>query len=248
MLDLLVVAAHPDDETLIAGPLIAAITERGGLSAILCATNGAAGFFSATALNNANQLAQTRQAELRAAAEALGTNDVRFLGFSDGGSSGEVAAQGLLTANIDGASARIAEVILETSPLMIVTHPQDDPDGHPDHLAVSRAVSQAVATARAQGSAEIQLYFSAFPDSARRKIVRDSTAEQRSHHVRFFDLSLTAPTGCSLEVPITAAAARRVSAAIRAHASQERSLSPLRELIDQGRDDLALGFNAAYLD
>ena len=106
MLDLLVISAHPDDEILIAGPLIATTSARGGSSLILCATNGEAGTGNALDLALPDDIVTVRSRELRCAAEMLGASSVQFLGFIDGGSSGEAIGIPKLTDNIGTGGGR----------------------------------------------------------------------------------------------------------------------------------------------
>ena len=247
MLDLLVISAHPDDEILIAGPLIATTSARGGSSMILCATNGGAGIGNAIDLELADDIITVRSGELRCAAEVLGASGVQFLGFTDGGSSGEVAGARKLTDNIDEASEHIERLLLSSTPKVVVTHSQDDPDCHPDHLAISQAAARAVERVRTRLPYQPAFYFSAFPDAARRHIVSQGGSLSQAEVVDRFAPSLTAPTGCDFEIAITPEIRSQLLRSIDCHRSQARSLAPLRSLLLSGQDRLALGFNLAPL-
>lgn len=247
MLDLLVISAHPDDEILIAGPLIATTSARGGVSMILCATNGGAGIGNAIELELFDDIVTVRNGELRCAAEVLGASGVHFLGFTDGGSSGEVAGARKLTDNIDEASDRIERLLLSSAPKVIVTHPQDDPDCHPDHLAISQAAVRAVERVGTRLPYQPAFYFSAFPDAARRHIVSQGGSLSQAEVVDRFAPSLTAPTGCDFEIAITPEIRSQLLRSIDCHSSQARSLAPLRALLRSEQDRLALGFNLAPL-
>ena len=247
MLDLLVISAHPDDEILIAGPLIATTSARGGASMILCATNGGAGTGNAIDLALPDDIVTVRSRELRCAAEALGASSVQFLGFIDGGSSGEAIGALKLTDNIDEASARIEDLILSSAPRVVVTHSQDDPDCHPDHLAISQATARAVERVSKRLPNQPAFYFSAFPDAARRHIVSQGGSLSQAEVADRLAPSLSAPTGCDLEIAITPEIRLQLLRSISCHGSQARSLAPLRSLLLSGQDRLALGFNLAPL-
>jgi LmbE family N-acetylglucosaminyl deacetylase len=247
MLDLLVISAHPDDEILIAGPLIATTSARGGSSLILCATNGDAGTGNALDLALPDDIVTVRSRELRCAAEALGASSVQFLGFIDGGSSGEAIGAPKLTDNIDEASARIEDLILSSAPRVVVTHSQDDPDCHPDHLAISQATARAVERVSKRLPNQPAFYFSAFPDAARRHIVSQGGSLSQAEVADRLAPSLSAPTGCDLEIAITPEIRLQLLRSISCHGSQARSLAPLRSLLLSGQDRLALGFNLAPL-
>jgi LmbE family N-acetylglucosaminyl deacetylase len=247
VLDLLVISAHPDDEILIAGPLIATTSARGGASMILCATNGGAGTGNAIDLALPDDIVTVRSRELRCAAEALGASSVQFLGFIDGGSSGEAIGALKLTDNIDEASARIEDLILSSAPRVVVTHSQDDPDCHPDHLAISQATARAVERVSKRLPNQPAFYFSAFPDAARRHIVSQGGSLSQAEVADRLAPSLSAPTGCDLEIAITPEIRLQLLRSISCHGSQARSLAPLRSLLLSGQDRLALGFNLAPL-
>lgn len=247
MLDLLVISAHPDDEILIAGPLIATISARGGSSLIVCATNGGAGTGNALDLALLDDIVTVRSRELRCAAEMLGASSVQFLGFIDGGSSGEAIGRPKLMDNVDEASARIEDLILASAPRVVVTHSPDDPDCHPDHWAISEATARAVERVRTKLTNEPEFYYSAFPDAARRYIVSQEGPLSQTEVADRLAPSLTAPTGCDLEIAITPEIRSQLLRSIDCHVSQARSLAPLRSLLLSEQDRLALGFNLAPL-
>jgi LmbE family N-acetylglucosaminyl deacetylase len=245
VLDLLVITAHPDDEILVAGPLIAAAAISGRTSVIVCATDGGAGVNNGTEFSLDDDLVSIRQRELQCAALALGAEGVKVLGYRDGGSSGEVEAAMKLTNRLDEASIEIEELIADLRPTTVITHGQDDPDCHPDHLALSKATQRAVESVKVKGLCDPTLYFSAFPDAARRKIVNGAIKESRQGSVDMFKASMTSPTGCDLEVILTEEIRARILNSINCHKSQQRSLLPLRDLLSSDVGQLALGFNTA---
>jgi LmbE family N-acetylglucosaminyl deacetylase len=82
---LLVVVAHPDDESFGCGSILAHAAASGHETAVLCATRGEAG---ESRIDTAD-IAGLREAELRAAAAILGVGLVRLLDHQDSGMAGE---------------------------------------------------------------------------------------------------------------------------------------------------------------
>ncbi len=127
--ELIVVAAHPDDETLGAGGLIALCSRRGIPVTILVVTDGGATGGPGTAAE--------RSRELAAAAEILGGGrhiTVVELGFPDGGTRENTAA---ITAAL---RARIAD----SSPGALIVAPWRG-DGHRDHRVVGEITAEIAA-------------------------------------------------------------------------------------------------------
>lgn len=130
---LLGVWAHPDDEAYLSAGLMAQTVAAGGSVTVVAITNGEAGF-PADDQRPAEQRAEQRQRELRAAMALIGVDDVRFLGVADGGVA--AASAGRLVAQID-------DIIREVCPDVTVTFGPDGITGHSDHVANSALVTQA---------------------------------------------------------------------------------------------------------
>ena len=79
MVDLTVLAvfAHPDDETILAGGILAMLAEQGATLHLLLATRGEGGEPGEPPLTERSQLGMVREAELRCAAEKLGAERQR---------------------------------------------------------------------------------------------------------------------------------------------------------------------------
>ena len=126
----LMVWAHPDDETYLVGGLSAALTDAGQRVVCVTATRGEAG-------GDAADLAEIRTAELDVALAMLGVDEHHWLDYPDGG-----------CAVVDDARRRRGSgaVVDEVRPDTVVTFGPDGFTGHPDHQAVSRWVDLAVAS------------------------------------------------------------------------------------------------------
>ncbi len=134
----LVVVAHPDDESFGLGAVIDAFVASGARVEVLCLTAGEASTLVAGVEPGAD-LSVVRAAELREAADALGISATTLGAYPDGGLAD--LPEGTLTADIE-AAVRVVDpdglLVLDTSGVT----------GHPDHVAASRA---AVEAAAAQG-------------------------------------------------------------------------------------------------
>ncbi|GGK94080.1 hypothetical protein GCM10007382_12930 [Salinibacterium xinjiangense] len=126
--ELLVVAAHPDDETLGAGGLIALCSGRGIRVTIVVVTDGAA--------SGAEGIATARSAELAAAAVILGA-DVVELGFADGATREHRAE----------ITAALLKHISRASRSALVVAPWRG-DGHRDHRVVGEIAAELAAGRR----------------------------------------------------------------------------------------------------
>lgn len=133
----LAVFAHPDDETLAAGALLAKLAAAGVDTHLVTATAGEGGWKGSPRPAPA-EIARRREEELRAAAQVLGVRTVRVLGFPDG--KVEQAPE-------ETAVAMIAARIREVRPAAVLTFGPDGITGHPDHAAVSRFTANAVTVA-----------------------------------------------------------------------------------------------------
>lgn len=139
---LLVAVAHPDDETFGCGSLLAHATELGVPSVVACATRGESGSPTpGRGLDDAD-MATVREAELRAAAEFLGVERVELFDWADSGMEGEPAPGTLVAAPLDDVADRIASLIDEVHPTVVVT--LDASDGHRDHAHMRDGVLLAV--------------------------------------------------------------------------------------------------------
>jgi LmbE family N-acetylglucosaminyl deacetylase len=142
-LKLMCVFAHPDDETLGTGGILAAYFRQGISTHLICATRGERGWGGVPSANPGLQgLGKIRTAELLAAAEVLGIQSVHFLDYIDGD---------LDQADPLEAAARIAVHLRQVRPQVVVTFPPDGSYGHPDHIAISQYTSAAVVLAADAG-------------------------------------------------------------------------------------------------
>ena len=127
---LLVVLAHPDDETFIIGGTLARYARLGWAITLVCATRGEMGSrVGVPAYATRETLPVVREVELRAACRALGITDLRFLGLRD--KTVDYYEPGAL-------AARIAGIMRMVKPDVVLTF-HEATGGHSDHCAIGRA-------------------------------------------------------------------------------------------------------------
>ena len=142
-LKLMAVLAHPDDESLGFGGVLARYADEGVETSLVTATRGQIGRYRGHARETLEHpgekaLASIREEELRAAAQALGISDVTILDYRD---------QFLDQADAREAIRQIAAQMRRIRPHVVVTFAPDGAYGHPDHIAISQFAMSAVVAA-----------------------------------------------------------------------------------------------------
>jgi len=158
---LLLVHAHPDDESIMTGATMAHYAARGAQVTLVTCTLGEEGEvlvpdYALLAAGQADQLGGLRIAELRKALDALGVSDQRYLGgagrFRDSGMIGTPANEhprafcraAREPAVFDTAVSAAVEVIRDVRPQVVVTYDDNGEYGHPDHIMAHRVATAAV--------------------------------------------------------------------------------------------------------
>jgi len=143
---ILVVLAHPDDESFGMGGTIAHYAQEGVDVHLICATGGENGTVDPEFLENHSSIADLRADELACAAKRLGLASVIMGGYRDSGMPGSAAnnhPDALVNQPLEAVASKIAQHIRELRPQVVITH---DPIGgykHPDHIAVHKATVRA---------------------------------------------------------------------------------------------------------
>jgi mycothiol conjugate amidase Mca len=177
---LMAVHAHPDDEVVTTGGVMARYFAAGARVALVCATRGEVGEILDPNLEEAEarpRLASIREEELRCACAVLGVSDLFFLDYRDSGMAGTPDNEhpgAFHRANPEEATGRLVRLIRELRPQVLVTYDEKGGYGHPDHLMAHRITVEAFEAAAdpdrfpEQGLAPWQpqkLYYTAFPRS-----------------------------------------------------------------------------------
>ncbi|WP_253770614.1 N-acetyl-1-D-myo-inositol-2-amino-2-deoxy-alpha-D-glucopyranoside deacetylase [Goodfellowiella coeruleoviolacea] len=143
---LLLVHAHPDDESLWTGGTIARYAARGVHVTVVTCTLGEEGEVIPPGLRElasdaADQLGGYRLGELRSACAALGVTDHRFLGgvgrWRDSGMAGTPTndhPRAFVRGSLDEQAEALAAVIREVRPQVVVSYDANGGYGHPDHI------------------------------------------------------------------------------------------------------------------
>lgn len=151
---LLAVFAHPDDESLACGGLLAWCADLGADVALLCVTRGQEGPGSFE-----GELGARRESELRAAARTLGVKHVVVLGYQDGMLPWVDAGQ---------VDSDIRKAITRFRPSVVITFGEDGLYWHPDHVALHERTTSVVASL---GDRAPALYYVTLPAGRMRKVV-----------------------------------------------------------------------------
>ena len=140
---ILLVHAHPDDETINNGATMALYAARGAQVTLVTCTRGEEGEVLVPGLSHLasahnDTLGSHREVELANAMIALGVRDYRFLGnFRDSGMMGSETNNGASVfwqAELDVAAHLLATIIDEVQPHILITYDEIGGFGHPDHI------------------------------------------------------------------------------------------------------------------
>ena len=177
-LRLLLVHAHPDDETINNGATMALYIERGVKVTLVTCTRGEEGEvlvpeLAHLASNQEDKLGKHREGELSDAMAVLGVKDFRFLGapqkiYRDSGmmdTEPNKRSDNFWNADLDEAAAHLVEIILEVKPQVMVTYDEIGGYGHPDHIQAHRVAMRAAELARTKGWEIQKIYWNTIPKS-----------------------------------------------------------------------------------
>lgn len=153
---ILLVHAHPDDETINNGATMALYADRGAQVTLVTCTRGEEGEvlvpgLSHLASTEQDLLGSHRETELALAMKALGISDYRFLGapstkFRDSGMMGTEPNNRpdvFWQADLDTAAKILVDVIEEVKPHILITYDEFGGYGHPDHIQAHRVAMRA---------------------------------------------------------------------------------------------------------
>jgi LmbE family N-acetylglucosaminyl deacetylase len=241
---MMAILAHPDDESLGLGGVLARYAAEGIETFVLTATRGESGRYRGERDGPGHPgregLARIREAELRDAVRVLGVRELMLLGYQDGA---------LDQVDPREAIARIAGHIRSVRPHVVLTFAPDGGYGHPDHIAISQFTTAAIVAsadprARAEGTgselephAVAKLYHIAWPvaawdayQSAFKKLVAMVDGEERQ--------ALPWPAWAITTAIDTRAHWPTVWQAISCHDSQIATYQKLKDLSPEQRGSL----------
>jgi LmbE family N-acetylglucosaminyl deacetylase len=138
-LKLLVIFAHPDDESMGTGGTLAKYSAEGVDTHLVCASRGERGWFGPEEQNpGLSRLGQIRTRELENAVKELGMKGLHFLDYIDGDVDQAPHAEAI---------GKITAHIRRIKPQVVVTFPPDGNYGHPDHIVMGQFTSAAIVCA-----------------------------------------------------------------------------------------------------
>lgn len=132
--------AHPDDEAIGTGGLIAKAVAAGHRVVLVTATNGEQGEPQPGVLDHGESLKNRRLIELAGSARILGA-ELRLLGYEDSGMMGESTNDNpacFWQADVEVAAEALAAILVEVEADVLTVYDDHGLYGHPDHIQVHR--------------------------------------------------------------------------------------------------------------
>jgi len=232
---LLLVHAHPDDESINNGATMAKYVAEGGKVTLV--TRGEEGEvlvpeLSHLAATDHDKLGEHRVTELAEAMSILGVKDHRFLGrYRDSGMMGTEPNERpdcFWKADLDEAAGKLVEIIREVKPQVMITYDEFGGYGHPDHIKAHQVAMRAaeLATVATFGSGTPwnieKIYWNVMP----RSVVEEGMAKMKEIGSDFFgaesidDLPFVKPDEVVTTVIAGEAFIDKKMAALAAHKTQ----------------------------
>ena len=143
--------AHPDDEAIATGGVMAQAASDGHRVVLVVATRGEVGEAADGVLRPGEELWERRVEETHRAAEILGVSRVEFLGCRDSGMMGAPTNDepgSFWSAEVGAAAARLAALLRQERADVLTVYDERGNYGHPDHIQVHRVGVRAGELAR----------------------------------------------------------------------------------------------------
>ena len=168
MATLLLVHAHPDDEVGTSGAIMKA-KAHGHRVVLVTATRGEVGeIYNMDEAEARPRLGEIRTRELEAADEILGVDRQEFLGYRDSGmvdTADNKDPRSFHQAALEEAVGKLAVLMREERPAVVVTYGDDGVYGHPDHIKAHKVTNATLDLLEREGSSVKKLYYTAVPRS-----------------------------------------------------------------------------------
>ena len=232
---LLLVHAHPDDETINNGVTMAKYAADGINVTLVTCTRGEEGEVLVDSLLNLasskdDKLGEHREVELKNAMDELGIKDFRFLGapnkkWRDSGMMGTPQNDRkdvFWQADLDEAANELVKIILETKPQVLITYDEFGGYGHPDHIKAHQIAMRAAEIASQQDWQVSKIYWNTTP----RSVIQMGIDKMKEVGSEFFgaenadDLPIAKPDELVTSVVKAPEYVPHKLAAMKAHATQ----------------------------
>lgn len=152
----LMVFAHPDDETFATGGTIALFTKQGIETQVISATTGQAGQTGEYGDISKDELSKIRVKEHAEAAKILGISKIHYLGLMDGE---------LINHPVSELRQMIMSILEKENPDIIITWEKNGVSNHPDHKQMSVATTEAFKKWMPSVKKHVRLYYVAVKKS-----------------------------------------------------------------------------------
>jgi N-acetyl-1-D-myo-inositol-2-amino-2-deoxy-alpha-D-glucopyranoside deacetylase len=189
---ILLVHAHPDDETINNGATMALYAALGAQVTLITCTRGEEGEvltpeLTHLASSQTDALGEHREIELANAMKALGVTDFRFLAEGEGkyrdsgmmGTEPNNRPDVFWQADFEEASDYLVKVIEEVKPHILITYDEIGGYGHPDHIQAHRIAMRASEKSKWQIQ---KIYWNTMPKS----VLAESMAKMKELGSDFF--------------------------------------------------------------
>ena len=232
---LLLVHAHPDDETINNGVTMAKYAAADAHVTLVTCTRGEEGEVLVSELANLasdkdDKLGEHREIELKDAMDQLGIKDFRFLGspdkkWRDSGMMGTPQNDRddvFWQADLGEAANELVKIILEIKPQVLITYDEFGGYGHPDHIKAHRVAMRAAELAANQGWQVSKIYWNTMP----RSVIQTGIEKMKEVGSDFFgaesvdDLPFAKPDELVTTVVNAPEFVEQKLAAMKAHATQ----------------------------
>jgi N-acetyl-1-D-myo-inositol-2-amino-2-deoxy-alpha-D-glucopyranoside deacetylase len=232
---LLLVHAHPDDETINNGVTMAKYAKDGAQVTLVTCTRGEEGEVLVTELaslasDKDDKLGQHREIELKDAMAHLGIADFRFLGapnkkWRDSGMMGmpqNDRADVFWQSDLEESANELVKIILEIKPQVLITYDEFGGYGHPDHIKAHRVAMRAAEVAETKGWKIEKIYWNTMP----RSVIQMGIEKMKEVGSDFFgaesvdDLPFAKPDELVTSVVHASEFVPQKLAAMKAHATQ----------------------------
>ncbi len=232
---LLLVHAHPDDETINNGVTMAKYAKDGAQVTLVTCTRGEEGEvlvaeLASLASDKDDKLGQHREIELKDAMAHLGIADFRFLGapnkkWRDSGMMGmpqNDRTDVFWQSDLDESANELVKIILEIKPQVLITYDEFGGYGHPDHIKAHRVAMRAAEIAEINGWKIEKIYWNTMP----RSVIQMGIEKMKEVGSDFFgaesvdDLPFAKPDELVTSVVHASEFVPQKLAAMKAHATQ----------------------------
>ena len=232
---MLLVHAHPDDETINNGVTMAKYAKDGAQVTLVTCTRGEEGEvlvaeLAGLASDKDDKLGQHREIELKDAMAHLGIADFRFLGapnkkWRDSGMMGmpqNDRTDVFWQSDLDESANELVKIILEIKPQVLITYDEFGGYGHPDHIKAHRVAMRAAEIAETKGWKIEKIYWNTMP----RSVIQMGIEKMKEVGSDFFgaesvdDLPFAKPDELVTSVVHASEFVPQKLAAMKAHATQ----------------------------